>query len=102
ASSGSLARRLMRSLLSSTESDGSVKIHSSDVPARSPAPTAVHTARRSSRYVDCLAKLDAPDLKELDTADIVQAVEAEFGLGETVPLGCVAKCYLGAPYQVHI
>jgi hypothetical protein len=38
----------------------------------------------------------------LDTSDLASAIAAEFGLGETNPLGLVAECFLGPPYQVHV
>nr|WP_243444480.1 hypothetical protein [Acetobacter persici] len=60
--------------------------------------------RRSSSYVDALRKLDTGDPVSASGIDAIRnAVVAEFPDGPASwPLGWVSKCYLGAPYEVHI
>lgn len=60
---------------------------------------------RSSRYLDAVTQLDSGGVV-VDAARIAairDAIAAEFPDGPgSWPLGWVAKCYLGAPYEVHI
>jgi hypothetical protein len=62
----------------------------------------IRTERRSPQYLRCLARPDAPGANKLDAAEIIESIAAEFGLGESTPIGCLAECYLGPPYQVHV
>ena len=61
---------------------------------------------RSKAYLDALTRLDAgahhADRAALEA--LIEAIASEFPeLGmEERPLGLVSRCYLGAPYQVHI
>ncbi|MBI5071046.1 MAG: hypothetical protein HZB56_22745 [Deltaproteobacteria bacterium] len=61
--------------------------------------------RRSPAYVAAIAKLDAGTMETSRGAidALVEAVAAEFPeLGTPdYPLGFLARCYLGAPYEVH-
>jgi hypothetical protein len=91
----------MRSLLANALDSQSSKIQLS-VGEGPHTADALRTAPRSSRYLRNLARLDAPDAAELDASEVIEVIETEFGLGETVPLGCVARCYLGPPYEVHV
>lgn len=38
----------------------------------------------------------------MDVSTLVAAIEKEFGVAEGAPIGLVAECYLGAPYEVHV
>jgi hypothetical protein len=63
---------------------------------------AIRADRRSPAY---LQRLSAPDIAEtgtLDASALVDAIASEFGVAEAVPIGCVAECYLGEPYEVHV
>ena len=63
---------------------------------------AIRTDRRSSSY---LQRLSEPDIAEADTLDasaLVEAIASEFSVAEAIPIGCVAECYLGKPYEVHV
>ena len=59
--------------------------------------------KRSQPYLDALRKLDAggalADPAGLDA--LREAIASEFPEAEAAPLGWVAKCYLGIPYEVH-
>lgn len=60
--------------------------------------------KRSKKYFDLIAGLDAKtltDTKGMD--DLMKAIREEFGTAElaSLPLGIVAKCFLGHPYEVH-
>ncbi len=61
---------------------------------------------RSKAYLEAMTRLDAgvhhADRTALEA--LVEAIANEFpelGIAET-PMGIVSRCYLGAPYQVHI
>lgn len=62
--------------------------------------------KRSAAYVEAIHRIDAgthqADRASLDS--LLQEIANEFPelTIEQVPLGIVSKCYLGAPYQVHI
>ncbi len=60
---------------------------------------------RSSRYLDAVRQLDGGGavVDAARMAAIRDAIKAEFPDGPASwPLGWVAKCYLGVPYEVHI
>jgi len=62
--------------------------------------------RRSPRYLEQLRRLDAGTHHQNAAAlqELLDAITAEFpelGIDER-PLGLVAKCYLGPPYEAHI
>jgi hypothetical protein len=62
--------------------------------------------RRSSRYLQAIKNLDAgahhADAEAVKA--LLEAISAEFPeLGiDQLPLGIVSRCYLGAPYVVHV
>ncbi|WP_406240232.1 hypothetical protein ACF3NX_15355 (plasmid) [Acetobacter orientalis] len=60
--------------------------------------------RRSATYIEAVRRLDTGGpISGPNIAVIRDAVAAEFPHGpESWPLGWVSKCYLGAPYEVHI
>ncbi|MBV9493964.1 MAG: hypothetical protein JOZ54_06940, partial [Acidobacteria bacterium] len=62
--------------------------------------------RRSPRYVEAVARLDAGSHQHNPAVlhALLEAITAEFSeLGiEERPLGLLARCRLGAPYDVHI
>lgn len=60
--------------------------------------------KRSRKYLDCISGLDAKTLTETNGMDeLMRAIQEEFGTAElaSLPLGIVAKCFLGHPYEVH-
>jgi hypothetical protein len=61
--------------------------------------------KRSQRIVKILSSLDAKSLTEVHGwQELMDAIAEEYGTAEvaSVPLGIVAKCFLGAPFEVHI
>jgi hypothetical protein len=60
------------------------------------------TGPRSSGYLGAVRKLDAGTGSRIDVSDVVEYVMSEFGPSTSVPLGLVATCFLGAPYEVHV
>ena len=68
----------------------------------SAAAGAIKTVRRSGRYLEALAKLDVGVGEHADVGTVIDPVAAEFGAGDRLPLGLLAQCYLGAPYEVHV
>ncbi|MFJ8518691.1 hypothetical protein [Lysinibacillus xylanilyticus] len=62
--------------------------------------------KRSQAYVDCVAKLDACGVtsSQAQINDLIQAIQNEFPdlTPYQYPIGIIAKCYLGEPYEVHI
>ncbi len=68
-------------------------------------PKARLNARRSTAYLSALAQLDAGGhlLDDKTKAAIRAAIRAEFPEVSAVdlPLGIVARCHLGHPYEVH-
>lgn len=62
--------------------------------------------KRSKRYIEGIGKIDVShhlhDQQALD--QLLESISAEFPdlTIEQRPLGIVAKCYLGHPYEVHI
>lgn len=61
--------------------------------------------KRRSQYVEALSRLDAGcHLQNPQSVQaLIEALRAEFPelSLEQMPIGIVAKCYLGAPYEVH-
>ncbi|WP_343618785.1 hypothetical protein [Flavobacterium sp.] len=60
--------------------------------------------RRSKKYLDLIAGLDAETLTDTKGMDELQkAIHEEFGTAEiaSLPLGILSKCFLGHPYEVH-
>jgi hypothetical protein len=72
--------------------------------ARAAPPAEQLRRRRSPAYLSALASLDGGGrIVDRDKiAELREAISAEFPPGAGMPLGWVAKCYLGPPYQVHI
>jgi len=61
--------------------------------------------KRSKRYMDIVASLDAKTLTDTNGMDeLMSALQEEFGTAEiqSLPIGIVSKCFLGHPYEVHI
>lgn len=77
-------------------------------PARAVAgaaqPVAQLRRRRSPAYLSALASLDGGGrIVDRDKiAELREAISAEFPPAAELPLGWVAKCFLGPPFQVHI
>lgn len=69
------------------------------------SPKARLAARRSAAYMSAFAQLDAGGhlLDDKTKAAIRAAIRAEFPEVSAVdlPLGIVARCHLGHPYEVH-
>lgn len=60
--------------------------------------------KRSKKYLDLIAGLDAKTLTATGGMDeLIKAIQAEFGTADisNLPLGIVAKCFLGHPHEVH-
>lgn len=60
--------------------------------------------KRSKRYLDMIAGLDAKTLTETKGMnELMNAIQEEFGTADiaNLPLGIVAKCFLGHPHEVH-
>lgn len=60
--------------------------------------------KRSKKYLDLIAGLDAKTLTDTKGMDaLMKAIQEEFGTAElsSLPLGIVAKCFLGHPHEVH-
>jgi hypothetical protein len=62
---------------------------------------AVVNRRRSRSYLDAIRKLDAGTAEHADVSAIVDEMLSEFGPGAGLPLGVLARCYLGPPFEVH-
>ncbi|MGN6297658.1 MAG: hypothetical protein ACTHM7_12810 [Ginsengibacter sp.] len=59
---------------------------------------------RSKRYMDAIAKLDVNTLTDTKgMQELMNAIQEEFGTAElsNLPMGIVAKCFLGYPHEVH-
>lgn len=91
-----LAPTVMRNMLTSR---GFIALKPSDVTR---TRSEVRLLARTPGYMKTLRRLDVPEAGGLDVADVAQAIEGEFGLIDTLPLGCVARCHLGPPYEVHV
>ena len=60
--------------------------------------------KRSKKYLDLIAGLDSKTLSDTKGINqLIKAIQEEFGTAELVslPLGIIAKCFLGHPYEVH-
>jgi hypothetical protein len=60
--------------------------------------------KRSKRYMDIISKLDATTLTDTKgMQELMNAIQEEFGTAElsSLPIGIVAKCFLGHPHEVH-
>ncbi|WP_336833566.1 hypothetical protein [Sphingobacterium siyangense] len=60
--------------------------------------------RRSARYMELISGLDAKTLTDTKgMADLMNAIKEEFGTADiaNLPLGILAKCFLGHPHEVH-
>jgi hypothetical protein len=60
--------------------------------------------KRSKKYLDLVAGLDAHTLTDTQGMDaLIKALQEELGTAAlaSLPLGIVAKCFLGHPYEVH-
>lgn len=60
--------------------------------------------KRSKGYLDMIAKIDAKTLTETKgMEELLNAMQKEFGTADisNLPLGIVAKCFLGYPHEVH-
>jgi len=60
--------------------------------------------KRSKKYLDLIAGLDATTLTHTKgMEELMQAIQEELGTAALagLPLGIVAKCFLGHPYEVH-
>ncbi len=60
--------------------------------------------KRSKRYLDLIAGLDAKTLTTTKgMEELMNAIQEEFGTADiaSLPLGIVAKCFLGHPHEVH-
>lgn len=60
--------------------------------------------KRSKRFLEAIAALDAKTLTGTKGMDeLMNAVQEEFGTAElaSLPIGIVAKCFLGHPHEVH-
>ncbi|MCV9926512.1 hypothetical protein OIU83_02525 [Flavobacterium sp. LS1R49] len=59
---------------------------------------------RSKKYLALIVGLDAKTLTDTkEMSEFMRAIQEEFGTAEltSLPLGIVAKCFLGHPYEVH-
>lgn len=60
--------------------------------------------KRSPRYMELMSGLDAKTLTDTKgITSLIQAIQEEFGTADiaNLPLGILAKCFLGNPYEVH-
>jgi len=60
--------------------------------------------KRSQKYLDLIASLDQKTLSETKgIEELMKGLQEEFGTAElaSLPIGIVAKCFLGDPYEVH-
>lgn len=60
--------------------------------------------KRSKNYLDLITSLDAKTITETKGwEELMNAVQEEFGTAdvESLPIGIVAKCFLGHPHEVH-
>jgi hypothetical protein len=76
-----------------------------DAPGQRTAPAsaeggALRSVKRSARYLSAAGALDIRGQAHIDPTAVVEAIGAEFALGETQPVGLLAECFLGEPYPV--
>ena len=57
---------------------------------------------RSQRYLAAIQALDTGEAGGVDVSEVTAAVLDEFGPGLPRPIGLLARCYLGAPFEVHV
>lgn len=60
--------------------------------------------KRSKKYLDLIAGIDAKALTGTKgIEELINAIQEEFGTADvaSLPLGIVAKCFLGHPHEVH-
>lgn len=60
--------------------------------------------KRSKHYLDIISRLDAKTLTDTKgMEELMNAIQGEFGTADiaSLPLGIVAKCFLGHPHEVH-
>lgn len=65
---------------------------------------AVLKKKRSKEYLDLFVSMDHETLSKTGAMEeLMKVIEEEFGTAglQSLPLAIVAKCYLGAPYEVH-
>src|SRR5262249_34358958 len=62
---------------------------------------AVSMVKRDARYTGVLAMLDGGQLERRDMSRAMEAPAANSPPGSAQPLGLVAECSLGPPYEVH-
>ena len=92
---------MVRRLLSAERATQSLQ---SGAANKSAVTVARSRQRRSREYMDALRKLDSGGHLADDELlrEIRDAMAAEFPAGPSSwPLGIVAKCYLGVPFEVH-
>lgn len=59
---------------------------------------------RSKNYLSLIAGLDAKTLSDTKgMQELINAIQEEFGTADiaSLPMGIVAKCFLGHPHEVH-
>lgn len=60
--------------------------------------------KRSKRYLEFISKLDVNTVTHTKgMQELINVIKEEFGTAELscLPLGIVAKCFLGHPHEVH-
>jgi len=60
--------------------------------------------KRSKKYLDLFISMDHGKLNSTGgMEELMKVIEEEFGTAglQSLPLAIIAKCYLGAPYEVH-
>lgn len=60
--------------------------------------------KRSARYMELISGLDAKTLTDTKgITNLIQTIQDEFGTADiaNLPIGVLAKCFLGHPYEVH-
>lgn len=104
-----MARSILGVKPPQTESPATLKVDTVSAGARSrldPAQWRVRLRqKRSTSYVDAMTKLDAGGHVHhaASTQALIDAIRQAFPDVhiDYQPIGIVAKCYLGAPYEVH-
>jgi hypothetical protein len=64
----------------------------------------LRTSKRSEAYLASATQLDVRGQShaKVNASAIIEAIAAEFDLGDDLPVGLLAQCFLGAPYDVHV
>ena len=69
------------------------------------SPELVFRRKRSHKYIDTLKQLDiiGHKISQNKIDEIINAIKNELPelAFEDFPIGIIAKCYLGEPYEVH-